>query len=487
VKTGTPLSAIVWFRQDLRLDDNPAFEAALAHGTSVIPVFIWDPEGEGEWAPGGASRVWLHGSLRKLDSSLRKKRSRLVLRRGKSLNVLQQLLKETKANAVFWNRRYEPAVVAHDRQVAEAFASQDVKIETFNSLLLFEPWTVQNKSSKPYKIFTPFYRACRALPEPERPIDAPAKIASPKSWPSSLKLDSLRLLPRIPWDKGIRQAWQHEENRGGVRIEDFVHYALADYPDSRDRPDIEGTSRISPNLHWGELSPRRAWHAVRATIAHHKRTATGKAGEAFLRQLIWREFAYHLLYHFPQIVSVPLHPNFAKFRWRRDRRALKAWHKGQTGYPIVDAGMRQLWTTGWMHNRVRMLVGSFLVKDLLLPWQLGAKWFWDTLVDADLANNSLGWQWVAGCGVDAAPFFRVFNPVLQGQKFDPHGDYVRQWAPELASLPDRWIHKPWEAPAAVLREAGVELGHSYPRPLVDHNEARDRALAVFRKTRENGG
>ncbi len=462
-------------------------QGAVALGSPVIPVFIWDPAGEGEWAPGGASRVWLHGSLKNLEMSLRRRGSRLIVRQGKSLDVLRELIKKTGAGAVFWNRSYEPAVVARDRQIEKLLVTQGLNVKTSNSLLLFEPWTVQTKASTPYKIFTPFYRACRALPEPDPPIAAPSRIVSPKSWPSSLKLESLQLLPRISWDKGIRRGWRHEESKEGLCVEDFVRHALADYPDARDRPDVEGTSRVSPYLHWGDLSPRHVWHTVSAEIGRKKRTATRQATEAYLRQLIWREFAYHLLYHYPQIVSVPLNPTFTRFRWRRDRRALKAWQQGQTGYPIVDAGMRQLWTTGWMHNRVRMLVGSFLVKHLLLPWQEGAKWFWDTLVDADLANNSLGWQWVAGCGVDAAPFFRVFNPVLQGQKFDPHGDYVRQWVPELASLPDRWIHKPWQAPTVVLREAGVELGRSYPRPLVDHNEARDRALAVFRNTRKNGG
>jgi deoxyribodipyrimidine photo-lyase len=482
-----PPPSILWFRQDLRLDDNPALQAALVHGRAVVAVFIWDPEAEGAWSPGGASRGWLHWSLRNLDAGLREKGSRLVVRQGNSLNVLQQLIDETGAKAVFWNRRYEPAIATRDRQIEDTLGGRGVRVETFNSLLLFEPWTVQTKSSTPYKVFTPFYRACRALPEPALPRAAPTAVEAPHKWPASLKLDALRLLPRIPWDAGIRSTWNRGEETAEItRVHEFVRQSLANYPDARDRPDVEGTSRASPYLHFGELSPRRLWHAVQTAMQSRQPAAYRRAGEAYLRQLVWREFAYHLLFHFPETVSAPLNRSFGNFRWRKDPRALKAWQQGNTGYPIVDAGMRQLWATGWMHNRVRMVVGSFLVKDLLLPWQAGAKWFWDTLVDADLANNTLGWQWVAGCGADAAPFFRIFNPVRQGERFDPNGDYVRQWVPELDKLPSRWIHKPWQTPPAVLREAAVELGRNYPHPLVEHGKARTRALELFRKSRESG-
>jgi deoxyribodipyrimidine photo-lyase len=303
-------------------------------------------------------------------------------------------------------------------------------------------------------------------------------------WPRSEGVEKLRLLPRISWDAGIRDAWNIEEAIATNRVAQFVRGSIAEYPTARDRPDVDGTSRVSPYLHSGELSPRRLWHAVRAASRRPKTGQPPKAAEAYLRELVWREFAYHLLFHFPKTVSEPLQPAFEKFPWRTDARALKAWQKGQTGYPIVDAGMRQLWTTGWMHNRVRMIVGSFLVKDLLLPWQKGAEWFWDTLVDADLANNTLGWQWVAGCGADAAPFFRIFNPIRQGEQFDPEGSYVRQWVPELAKLPDRWIHKPWKASDSVLADAGVTLGGSYPQPIVDHDQARTRALETFKEIRE---
>lgn len=479
----TQPTSLVWFRHDLRLDDNPALHAALAHSKTVIPVFIWEPEAEDDWSPGRASRCWLHWSLKSLDAALRAASSRLILRQGNALDNLLRLLEETRASAVFWNRRYEPAITARDHEIETALRRKGATVETFNALLLFEPGTVQTKSSTPYKIFTPFYRACLALPEPSAPLNAPRTIGRPRKWPLSVKLEELRLLPRIPWDAGIRTTWAFGEAAGKARFDDFVSESLADYLDRRDRPDRKEASCLSPFLHFGEISPRRIWHSVREAMRSRKQIGFCPAAEGYLRQLVWREFAHHLLFHYPHTPSAPLDQTFESFPWRNDRQALRAWQQGQTGFPIIDAGMRQLWTTGWMHNRVRMLVGSFLVKDLLIPWQSGAKWFWDTLVDADLANNTLGWQWVAGCGADAAPFFRIFNPVSQGERFDPKGEYVRQWVPELAKMPDKWIHKPWQAPADELRKAGVELGRFYPRPMVDHGEARQRALDLFRKLR----
>jgi deoxyribodipyrimidine photo-lyase len=477
-------TTIVWFRQDLRLDDNPALLAAVASGKPVIPVFIWDPDSEGDWSPGAASQCWLHWALKKLDAALRSLNSGLIVRQGKSLDVLEQLIRESSAEAVFWNRRYEPAVIARDTEIQAALTQRRVRVESFNSLLLFEPWTIKTKTSSPYRVFTPFYRACLAQPEPDQPLASPTTIRAPTAWPRSMDVESLDLLPRIPWDTGIRATWKLERPSETNRVKEFVGSFLAEYPTGRDRPDIDGTSRVSPYLHSGELSPRRLWHAVRAATRRAKTGPPPKAADAYLRELVWREFAYHLLFHFPTAISKPLNTSFAKFAWRKDPRALKAWQKGRTGYPIVDAGMRQLWTTGWMHNRVRMIVGSFLVKDLLLPWREGAKWFWDTLVDADLANNTLGWQWVAGCGADAAPFFRIFNPVRQGEQFDPEGNYIRQWVPELSKLPARFIHKPWRAPESTLADVGVKLGRSYPHPIVDHDQARVRALEMFKKIRE---
>lgn len=476
-------TSIVWFRNDLRLDDNPALHAALTRSKTVIPVFIWEPEAEGDWSPGRASRCWLHWSLKSLDAALRAMGSRLILRQGNTLDNLLRLLEETRASAVFWNRRYEPAITARDKEIEATLHTQGATVETFNALLLFEPWSVQTRSATPYKVFTPFYRACLALPEPAAPLKAITNIGRPRTWPSSLKLAELRLLPRIPWDAGIRATWTGGETAAHACFGDFLGDSLSVYLAARDRPAVAGTSRLSPHLHFGEISPRRIWHSVQEVMRSRKLVRFRQAAEGYLRQLVWREFAHHLLYHHPDTPSTPLDQKFKRFLWRDDPQSLRVWQKGQTGYPIIDAGMRQLWATGWMHNRVRMLVGSFLVKDLLIPWQSGARWFWDTLVDADLANNSLGWQWVAGCGADAAPFFRIFNPVSQGERFDPQGEYVRQWVPELAKLSGKWIHKPWQAPAAELRKAGVELGCSYPRPVVDHDQARQRALEAFRKLR----
>lgn len=475
-------TSILWFRNDLRLDDNPALHAALIHGKAVIPVFIWEPEAEGDWPTGRASRGWLHWSLNSLDAALRAAGSRLIIRQGNTLDNLLRLLEETRASAVFWNRRYEPEITARDQEIETALRTKGATVETFNALLLFEPWTVQTKSSTPYRVFTPYYRACLALPKPSVPLNAPTTIGRPRKWPASVTLEELRLLPRIPWDAGIRATWAFGEAAGHARFDEFVSESLARYLDRRDRPDMEGTSRLSPFLHFGEISPRRIWDSVQEAMRSRKEIGLRPAAEGYLRQLLWREFAHHLLFHYPHTSSAPLNQTFERFAWRNDPQAVRAWQKGQTGYPIIDAGMRQLWTTGWMHNRVRMLVGSFLVKDLLIPWQT-VRWFWDTLVDADLANNTLGWQWVAGCGADASPFFRIFNPVTQGEKFDPNGEYVRQWVPELAKVPDRWIHRPWQAPAVELRKAGVELGHSYPQPIVHHDKARQRALEVFRKLR----
>lgn len=479
----TRATSIVWFRHDLRLDDNPALDTALAHGKTILPVFIWEPEAEGEWVTGRASRCWLHGSLQHLDAALRAAGSRLILRQGNTLHNLLRLLEETAAQAVFWNRRYEPQAMVRDAEIENGLRTRGVMVETFNGPLLFEPGSIRTKSGAPYKVFTPFYRTCLAQEEPAAPVKAPISLGRPGTWPASSRLEDLHLLPQIPWDAGIRSTWTSGEAAGHARFAAFQIEALSDYLDTRDKPALPGTSRLSPYLHFGEISPRRVWHTVRDTLHNDRDHASRQNAEGYLRQIVWREFAHHLLFHFPRTSSAPLDRSFEHFPWRDDPQALRAWQRGQTGYPIIDAGMRELWTIGWMHNRVRMLVGSFLVKDLLIPWQSGARWFWDTLVDADLANNTLGWQWVAGCGADASPFFRIFNPVTQGERFDPKGEYVRQWIPELAKLSDRWIHKPWQAPEAELRKADVELGRSYPRPIVDHDEARKRAFDLFRKLR----
>ena len=472
-------ASLHWFRADLRLADNPALVAAVKRGAPVLPVFIWAPEEESPWQPGGASKWWLHQSLQALDAGLRSLGSRLVIRRGPTLDALRTLVKETSASALFWNRRYEPAIIARDTRIKEAFRADGFEAESFSAALLHEPWTVQNRSGKPFQVFTAFWRHCLTRPDPAPPLRAPSKLAALAKWPKSLALDQLELEPKINWAEGLHAAWSPGEAGALKQLQRFVSGAFDDYATQRNRPDVAGTSRLSPHLHFGELGPRQIWHAVRQMALKRGLDVARWRGSQFLTEVGWREFAHHLLYHFPHTPSEPLRAEFRQFRWRNDNKFLKAWQQGRLGYPIVDAGMRELWTTGWMHNRVRMIVASFLVKDLLIPWQEGARWFWDTLVDADLAQNTLGWQWTAGCGADAAPYFRVFNPLHQGEKFDPQGDYVRRWCPELARLPAQHIHAPHRAPAAVLARAGVRLGRDYPEPIVDHAIAREVALDAF--------
>jgi deoxyribodipyrimidine photo-lyase len=473
-------TTIHWFRQDLRLADNLAVAAACASHGRVLPVYIYAPAEEADWPPGGAQRWWLHHSLKALSQDLHHCHSRLILRASdNSLNALRQLIEESGAQRIVWNRRYEPAAITRDQRIKAALRAQGIDVTSYNSNLLHEPWTVATKSATPFQVFTPFWRQCLALPAPDAAIAAPARIKAPSHWPESLPIDRLDLLPHQPWDSGFYGHWTPGAEGAQALLRRFLSDAALEYTQARNRPDLPGTSRLSPHLHFGEIGPRQIWHAVReAAIGAGQHTSWRNS--SFLTELGWREFAYHLLFHFPDTSHSPLRKNFSRFAWREDAAALTAWQRGRTGYPIVDAGMRQLWHTGWMHNRVRMIVASFLVKDLLLPWQRGAQWFWDTLVDADLASNTLGWQWVAGCGADAAPYFRVFNPVLQGQKFDPNGDYVRRWVPELAALENGYVHRPWEAPAEVLRAAAICLGENYPQPIVDHTAARQRALAALK-------
>lgn len=472
---------IVWFRQDLRLSDNPALTAAAAAGRLVIPLYILDRESAGSRAPGGASRWWLHHSLEALSRSLAERGLRLVLRRGPAGPVLERLIAETRARSVYWSRGYEPWAIRRDGAIRAALQAAGVAVESFSAALLFEPWEIATKGGAPYRVFTPFWRACLAADGPGPPLPVPAFSESSKAAGpvAGDPLDSWGLQPVAPdWAGGLRAAWQPGEAAAQRLLRDFLENGLHGYAANRDRPDLVSTSRLSPHLHFGEIGPRQVWHAV------YRLSAVGD-GEAdagprkFLAELGWREFSYHLLYHFPDLPEAPLQLRFADFPWEESPEALRAWQRGRTGYPFVDAGMRQLWQTGWMHNRLRMVTASFLVKHLLVPWQAGAAWFLDTLVDADLANNSAGWQWVAGCGADAAPYFRIFNPVAQGEKFDPQGEYVRRYVPELAGLPDRWIHRPWEAPPEALRAAGVRLGETYPQPIVDHATARRAALAAY--------
>ena len=470
------MTTILWFRQDLRLDDHPGLLSAVARGP-VQPVFIWDPEGEGRWAPGGASRWWLDRSLRALDASLRAKGSRLLVRKGDAAMVLAALAEELGADRVIASRRLEPAAIAQERAVAEALRTKRRDLDLHQTSLLRAPEDVRSGSGDPYKVFTPYWRACLRGEAIEAPREAPESIRTTTSAPRGDSIEALGLAPTIAWDDGLAETWKPGEAGAHARLAAFAAGAVKGYGSGRDRPEIVGTSMLSPHLHFGEVSPRRVWQAIGGGRATRSADA-----DKFLAEIGWREFAHHVLAAFPRTAERPLRPEFERFPWRRDAKALRAWQRGQTGYPMVDAGMRQLWRTGWMHNRVRMIVASFLVKHLLLPWTAGAEWFWDTLVDADLANNTMGWQWSAGCGADAAPYFRVFNPVLQGEKFDPEGGYVRRWVPELAKVPNKFLHRPWEAPPEVLRHAGVVLGRSYPAPIVDHAEARARALAALAET-----
>ena len=485
MKRSDTTTTIVWFRIDLRLRDNPALAAAVKHGGAVIPVYIYSPEEESPWSPGAASHWWLHHSLCTLAKQLREAGSRLVIRRGLSRQTLSGLAKETSAQAVFWNRRYEPAVIARDTELQEALRKQGLMVETFNAALLHDPATVLNQSGKPFQVFSPFWKTCLAQLAPPEPLPEPRHLVAPRHWPKSLPLEDLELLPKLNWAQGLRTSWQPGEKGASANLSRFLAAAFDHYEEQRNRPALRGTSRLSPHLHFGEISPREIWHSLARAAAKRHLPASVWRKSGFLAELGWREFAHHLLFHFPHTPEEPLRPEFRNFPWRKDPAWLGAWQRGRTGYPIVDAGMRELWATGWMHNRVRMIVASFLVKDLLLPWQRGARWFWDTLVDADLAQNTLGWQWTAGCGADAAPYFRVFNPQSQGNKFDPDGVYVRRWCPELAKLPDVWIHQPANAPKEVLEESGVQLGRNYPGPIVNHTIAREVALEAFSKIRAN--
>jgi deoxyribodipyrimidine photo-lyase len=392
------------------------------------------------------------------------------------MGALQGLVSETGATAVFWNRRYEPAVISRDAAVKSCLRDRGIEAESFAGNLLFEPWTVQSKSAQePFQLFKAYWKACLNI-QPAPPRDAPRRIAAPARWPQSEQLSDLRLEPQFDWTEGLRAAWTPGEDGARMALDRFAREQLNGYALRRDLPADTATSRLSPHLHFGEISARRIWH-------HLTTAPPGDGVDRYRNELGWREFGYHLLYHFPHATDEPLRDEFASFPWNRDHTLLKHWQRGATGYPLVDAGMRQLWKTGWMHNRVRMVVASFLTKHLRISWQEGTRWFWDTLVDADLANNTLGWQWSAGCGADAAPYFRIFNPVRQGQRFDPEGVYIRRYVPELAGLAAPWIHAPWEAPSSPLESAGVRLGFTYLRPIVEHKRARREALEAFEEMR----
>jgi len=448
-------ATLLWLRQDLRLADHPALHAAVERGAPVIPVFLWCPQEEGAWAPGAASRWWLHQSLDALRSDYAKRGATLIIRRvDDSLAALRALVRETGANAVYWSRRYEPRMLERDRRIKDSLRADGLEVRSFNAALLTEPWDVQNLSGKPFQVFTPYWRKVSSALELPAPLPSPKRIPAPSSNPASSGLDELQLLPEIRWDAGMARAWTPGERGAARRLDHFLDGPVKDYGETRNLPADAGTSRLSPHLHFGEISPRQIWHA-----------APRWRGSQFMAEIGWREFAHHLLYHFPHTTDAPLRADFTRFPWREDARELRAWQRGETGIPLVDAGMRELWETGWMHNRVRMVVASFLVKNLRMHWLHGARWFWDTLVDADLASNTLGWQWAAGCGADAAPYFRVFNPQSQAEKFDPQSEYIRRWIPELSG------------------NTGAARRGPYPAPIVDLKVSREAALAAFKTLR----
>lgn len=468
-------TAIVWFRQDLRLSDNPALSAAVKSGAKILPVYILDDDNAGDWKMGGASRAWLHRSLESLNDSLG---GHLAFIKGDASVQIPALAQEIGASAVYWNRCYEPWRVKRDKHIKETLKELAIEPHSYNGSLLWEPWDVLKSDGTPYKVFTPYYRrGCLSKDDPRTPLPAPSKITFHAH--KECTLDDLALLPQKPeprWDKEMMSGWQAGEKGAQARLKHFIAHGLDDYKEGRNFMAQDNVSRLSTHLHFGEVSPNQAWHAVKAQ---------GDNGnvDMFCSELGWREFSHHLLYHFPDMTRAPLQERFKAFPWAKNKKHLEAWQRGQTGYPVVDAAMRELWQSGYMHNRARMIVGSYLVKHLLLHWHHGEDWFWDCLIDADLANNSASWQWIAGCGADAAPYFRIFNPVTQGEKFDPTGEYVRKYVPEIAALPDKYLNKPWDAPPDILARAGIKLGTTYPAPIVDHGEARERALEAFKETK----
>jgi deoxyribodipyrimidine photo-lyase len=464
---------IYWFRQDLRLADLPALLKATSQGQKVIPCFILDEGAAEEWATGNAGRWWLYHSLLSLDQSLTDRGSGLVVRRGETAPMLAQLAEETGATQIYCSRAYEPWNLELEETVASHLDRGGRQLVSCAGSLLYEPDKVFNRSGQPFRVFTPYWKHCRSKPTPGQPLSDPPPASLSSEIPPGLAPANWGLLPESP-GRRWQDNWQPGETGAARRLEQFVSHSLSNYKEGRDHPAMDDTSRLSPHLHWGEVSPRQIWQSIALS--------GDDSGDKFLSELGWREFSHYLLYHFPHTTDRPFKDRFSNFPWLGQETLFEAWKRGQTGYPIVDAGMRELWHTGFMHNRVRMICASFLTKHLLLPWQWGARWFWDQLLDADLANNTCGWQWVAGCGADAAPYFRIFNPTLQGKKFDTEGAYVRRWVPELSALPNRDLHEPHSLPEATLKQLGVTLGETYPTPVVDHKQAREAALSAWKFT-----
>ena len=463
-------TVIHWFRQDLRISDNPALFAACEKG-DVLPIYILDDENSGAFKMGGASRVWLHHSLISLNKSLKGK---LSVYAGNPLDILLQLCKRYNVASIYWSRCYEPWRINRDTKIKKSLQQKGVEVNSFNSALLWEPWEVVKSDGTPYKVFTPFYRyGCLNNKTPRLPLPIPDNTLLIKDEEQQLSIDNLNLIPDVPWDKELVKQYNIGEQSAHARLDEFITKGISSYKDGRNYPIKPYISRLSPHLHFGEISPNYIWHKIRS-LGENDNIDT------FCSELGWREFSYNLLYHNPNLPTMNYQSKFDKFPWNSDTNSLSKWQRGQTGIPIVDAGMRELWQTGFMHNRVRMIVGSFLVKNLMLDWRLGERWFFDCLFDADLASNSASWQWIAGCGADAAPYFRIFNPIMQGPKFDADGEYIRRYVPELSLLPNKYLFSPWEAPEVVLKAANLVLGVNYPYPIADLKISREKALAAFK-------
>ena len=462
---------ICWFRNDLRIHDNPALYNA-AKEAKILPIYILDDKNTGDYQVGDASKVWLHYSLIALNQKLE---GNLLLQKGDPLEIIVKLARSNGIDSIHWNRCYEPWQINRDQNIKKILEESGIKVISHNASLLWEPWNILKDDGTPYKIFTPFYRkSCLSNLTPRSPLPIPEKISYIKAK-SSTDIDDLSLIPTIAWDKKFEKYWNIGEDAAYNRLDSFLESGIEGYKEGRNFPSKNNISCLSPHLHFGEISPNYIWHKVKS----QERIISIQDIETFCSQLGWRDFSYYLLYHFPYLPEKNLNPKFDNFPWKEDKQILTLWQKGKTGIPIIDAGMRELWETGYMHNRVRMIVGSFLVKNLLLHWKNGERWFWNCLVDADLANNSASWQWIAGCGTDAAPYFRIFNPVTQGQKFDPTGTYTKGFVPELANLPDKYLFNPWEAPDNILNAAGVVLGKDYPKPIVDLKQSRNMAIDAF--------
>lgn len=463
------MTALIWFRQDLRIEDNLALIKACYHHKEVICLYVND-----EQCPfilGDAQKWWLHHSLKALKEKLNIHGLSLCFRKGASDSILCSIVKEHPISDVYWNICYEPKQMQRDRQIKKTLDAENIKVHRFNSSLLHEPCFLKNKQGSYYKVFTSFWKSCL------KELDIPPMM-SIDHWPvgvdiKSDSLDDWKLLPNHPnWAEGFANYWQPGELGAKKKLYEFIENKVDQYKLMRNYPSKQNTSLLAPHLRFGEIGPRQVYRALQEAVAADNKSESNV--ETYLSEIGWREFSYYLLFHFPELPEKNFQSKFNNFPWEDSPKKLKQWQKGLTGYPIVDAGMRELWKTGYMHNRVRMIVASFLTKDLFIDWRKGARWFEDTLLDADLANNSAGWQWVAGSGADAAPYFRIFNPVLQGEKFDPEGSYVKQWVPELKNLPKKWIHQPWEAPKEFKKTL------NYPEPIVLHKKARELALEYYK-------